>query len=155
MWSVGPTRFKENTKIDLLSSWGPLCNENLYILRQSPWPTQGGQPSVGSLQAMVGSTRPMVGLSGLTFLIQSNPISWSIRFIRTVIYRYSSLLDIHALYNDHTLFMVKTQEIQAWKRCDTIWHVFRNVTESQFEGKSDVLLHTYCVRDILIFMNFE
>ena len=41
MWSVSPTRFKDGS----LSSRSPLCNENLDILRQSPWPAHGGQPT--------------------------------------------------------------------------------------------------------------
>ena len=106
MWSVGPTRFKENTKTNLPSSRTPLCNENPDILRQSPQPAQGGQPSAGYPRPTVGSPWPAVGLSGLAFLIQFNSISWSDQLFRTFIYHHSPLVDTDwcactVLYNLH------------------------------------------------------
>ena len=73
----------------------------------SPQPTSG-QPSVDSCQPTKGSTRPTVGLSGSAFHIQSDPISWSFRFIRTVIYRHSSLVkSLYICAEHYSIFNVR------------------------------------------------
>ena len=130
MWSVGQTRFKENTTTDLPSIWTPWCNKHKDILHQRSWPAHGGQsyegsprPTVGSPWLTVGSPPPTMGLSGLAFLIQLDPISWCNWFCCTVIYRHSPQIKTYKIlfFFLTKLGITKKSKIQKKSLFQKIW----------------------------------
>ena len=57
-------------------------------------PTHGGQPLAGSQRPTVDSTRPTVGLSGLAFLIQLDPIrSYTVTLLQSTFSKILSHLE--------------------------------------------------------------